>query len=106
MPKSQKPKKTLDEFLKGYDGPALAAAVASFEGSIGWELLKAYMEYQAASHAGFAIQLAQHSGAVAEAASASGKAEVLREVAETFLRDLARRVRGDSPVVESPRPEE
>ena len=106
MPKQKQNQPKLEEHLNGYDKASLVGAVNSLEGSLGWTVFKSYMEYVAASHAGHAILLAQHTGSTVEASAAAAKAEVLREVAETFLPDLRRRASGASLAVHNPPPTE
>lgn len=102
----QNPKTDIQEFLNKYESRSLNGALSSFEDSLGWDLLKAFLYHQASFHAGMSILLSQETGHQFEAASAGAKAEVLRQVAESFVEDLRNKVSGNNGVVESPMPEE
>ena len=105
MPRGRPRKKAdIQEFLDSYDDASLIASLNSFEGSLGWDLLKSFLYYQASFHAGAALVLAQQTGRQFEAASAGAKAEVLREAADNFLPQLRSKVAGNEGVVEDSRP--
>jgi len=106
VPKQKTNPKKLADHLKDFDRLSLSGAVRSLEDSLGWKVFASYVEHVAAFYAGQALAMAQHSGATAETASAAAKAEVLREVMETFLPDLQKKVRGESGIVENPPPQD
>lgn len=111
MPKRKvqvKPHQTssIQDFLNSYDPQHLVGALASFENSQGWELMKAYLFYRAASCAGASLALSQSTGRSCEAASEAGKAEALREMAESFLTELQAKIAGNEGIIEAEVPQE
>jgi hypothetical protein len=96
----------VQDFLNSYDPQQLVGALASFENSQGWELFKSYMFYRAASNAGAALALSQSTGRSCEAASEAGKAEALREAAESFLIELQAKIAGNEGIIEAEVPQE
>lgn len=99
-------KTDLQEFLNSEDPRSLVGALASLENSQGWKLFTSFMFYQAANHVGVALYLAQCTGKQQEAAASAAKAEVLREVADTFLTSLQAKIAGNEGLVTETIPEE
>lgn len=105
-PAKQLQTSNVQDFLNSYDPQQLVGALASLENSQGWELFKAYVFYKAATNAGAALLLAQSTGRQCEAASEAGKAEALREMAETFLTQLQAKITGNEGIVNEGVPQE
>jgi len=102
MPKPKKQQSTsqnLTEALNNYDSKSLLAALNSFEGSLGWEVFKSFIYYQAATHGTMSNSMVQESGKQMEACAAGAKAEVLREVIDQFMDLLKSKVKGFDGVV-------
>jgi hypothetical protein len=89
----------IQDFLNTQDPQSLIGAIASLENSQGWELFKSFMYYQAANHVGVALALAQSTGRQQEAAASAAKAEVLREIADTFLTQLQSKIGGNEGLI-------
>jgi hypothetical protein len=107
MPKRKKAQKSNpDSPLDQYDSVTLMAALNSFERSLGWDVFKSFLYYQAAAHGTMSNVLVQQSGKQAEACAAGAKAEVLREVMDVFMEQLKQKIKGTEGVVESPRPDD
>jgi hypothetical protein len=108
MPKrkaQEKPPLTSKEFqekLDSIDSVSLIGALNSFENSLGWELMKSFMYYQAAVHGTMSNVLIQQTGKTMEACASGAKAEVLREVIDQFMQQLRDKVIGKEGVVEEP----
>ncbi len=100
------PTSNIQDFLNTQDPRSLIGAIASLENSQGWELFKSFMYYQAANHVGVALVLAQSTGRQQEAAASAAKAEVLREIAETFLVQLQAKIAGNEGLVTEEVPQE
>lgn len=108
MPR-QKPankQSNLDEILKDYDRRELAGAVAALEGNIGWIALKAILQTEMEWHNGVALEFSRHGNRQIEASAASGAGDGIRQVLEELIPKYVQYLRGDSPVVENPPPEE
>lgn len=90
------------EKLNSYDSTSLIAALNSFENSLGWELMKSFIYYQAAAHGTMSNVLIQQSDKTMEACAAGAKAEVLREVIDQFMTQLRNKAVGNDGVVETP----
>jgi hypothetical protein len=100
------PTSNIQDFLNEQNPRALVGALASLENSQGWEIFKAFMFYNAGVHASVALGLSQSTGRQCEAAAAAGKAEVLREVGETFLTQLQAKIAGNEGVVDTEVPQD
>lgn len=98
--------KNIQEFLTGYDAVTLTSAVNSLEGSLGWQLMKSFMLFQAAALAGYSLNLSQKTGTQFEACAAGAKAEVLRDMAEQFVEQLRSKVAGNEGLVQEQVPED
>lgn len=105
MPKVKPPVKTLPtfkEFLDKFEPRVLQGAVSSLEGSIAWELMRAFLiqrqrEFEIAS-----LDLAGHTGKSQESAKASGYAQACEDMANQFMADLVNSVNGIDGFVEGP----
>ena len=112
MPKRSRPdskpktQAKLEEFLNTYDAIQLRGALASFEGSTGWELLKAYISTVQRRYEVDALDLMAKSDGIQAATYASGYAKALDELKNEFVEGLHQTILGKSQVVEVPRPEE
>lgn len=104
MPKPKKNQKKVSDFLNTYDAKALIGALGSFENSLGWDLFKSFLYYQAANHAGMSVIFAQQTGKQYEACASGAKAEVLRNVVDDFIIQLKNKVVGNEGVIENVRP--
>lgn len=102
----QLPTNNLQDFLNTQDPRSLIGALASLENSQGWELFKSFMFYQAANHVGVSLYLSQTTGKQIEACASAAKAEVLREVADTFLTQLQAKIAGNEGLVTQEVPQE
>jgi hypothetical protein len=107
MPRKKKVIKSPEEnVLDQYPRESLLAALSSFEGNIGWGMMKEFIYYQAAVHGTMANVLVQQTGKQYEACAAGAKAEALREVVDQFMTQLRDKVLGHTGVVETERPED
>lgn len=104
--RKKKEQPNLQELFKSYDSPQLNAALRTYEQSLGWDIFKGYLYFMAAYHAGNSLVLAQTSDKTLEACSSAAKAEILRQIADSFMEDLHTQIGGGVRAVESPRPEE
>lgn len=109
MPKRKqqrnKTKNSLDDFLNTYPIETLRGAVLTFEGSTGWEIMKAYIDTVQRRYEVDALDLIGK-GDTSPAAYASGYAKALDELKNGFIEGLHQTILGRSQVVEIPRPEE
>ena len=87
--------------LNKYDATSLLGALNSFETSLGWELFKAFVYYQASVHGTMSNVMIQQTGKTMEACAAGAKAEVLREVLDQFMSQLRDKVVGKDGVVDN-----
>jgi hypothetical protein len=93
--------KEFEEKLETYDAKTLIEAVDSFEHSLGWELFKSFVYYQASVHGTMSNVLIQQTNRTMEACAAGAKAEVLREMMDQFMTQLKNKIVGESGVVDS-----
>src|ERR1700719_659356 len=106
MPKRKAPEKKLlttkefQEKLEAYDATSLMGALNSFDNSLGWELMKSFMYYQAAVHGTMSNAMIQQSGKTMEACASGAKAEILREVIDQFMQQLRDKVVGKDAVIQ------
>ncbi len=109
MPKAKPPVKTpptFKEFLDKFDAKTLHGAVASLDGSIAWELMRAFLKLNQRSFEIASLDLVGHTGKECEAAKASGYAQACEDVSDKFMQDLANAVAGKDGYVEGPVREE
>lgn len=97
---------TLSEYLATYDSPAVRAALQSMEGSLAWDIFRAYLKVRQREFEVAALDLLCHTGMHQEAAKASGYAQGMEEVATTLMDEFRKLLNGDSGVVEDPMPSE
>jgi hypothetical protein len=99
----EKPHLTNKEFeavLDKYDAVSLVGILNSFEDSEAWNLVKAFIYYQAAVHGTMSNVLIQESGKTMEACAAGAKAEVLRELIDNFMDQLRSKIAKKDGVVQ------
>lgn len=82
------------------------SALNSFEGSLGWELLKAYGQTVQRRYEVDALDLIPKQDMVQAASYASGYAKGVSDLLESFIPGLKDTVADKSQVIESSRPEE
>ena len=104
MPKQKKSKKTLENFITGYDSSNLVGALQSLEDSVAWELYKAYCanvqrQYEVAA---LDISAREEKGA----SYASGYAKCAEDMTNLFMEGLKKTVLNVNPVIETVRVEE
>lgn len=93
---------TFKDFLEKFEPTALQAAVGQLEGSISWELMRAFLRTNQRLYEVAALDLVKHSGKSHEAANASGYAQACEDVADRFMQDLKDSVNGKSALIEGP----
>lgn len=104
-PKPKTQQNSLESFLNTYPIETLRGSLLAFEGSTGWELLKAYIDTVQRRYEVDALDLIAK-GDTSPAAYASGYAKCLEELKYKFIEGLHQTILGRSQVVEVPRPEE
>lgn len=78
----------------------------TLEQSEAWRVFQAFVEHNAAVHAGACLYYSQETGRQIEAAASAAKAEVLRSMSKDFMQMLRNKALGDTGVVENPMPEQ
>ena len=96
----------LKDFLDTYPRETLLAALSSFEGSTGWEVLKAYAAFTQREYEVTALDYAGQQDKTVPAAFASGYARGLEQLREDFITGLRRTILDQSQIIENPPPEE
>lgn len=97
---------TFKQFLDSYPAASLQGAVANLDGSVAWEVMKAFLKLNQRAYEVAALDLAGHSGKSQESAKASGYAQACEDVSERFMQDLVNAVAGNTGLVEGPEREE
>ena len=95
-----------NQFLQTYPAVNLEAALSSFENTLGWELMQAYIAYIQREFESDALDLVVENNMVQRAAFASGYAKACEDIPVNFITGLRQAVSGRNPVTELSRPEE
>lgn len=109
MPKAKPPAKTLPtfkDFLEKFDSKTLQGAVIQLEGSIAWELMRAFLKLKQREFEIASLDLAGHTGKASESAKASGYAQACEDMSDQYMQDLVNVVNGLDGYVEGPTREE
>lgn len=91
---------TFKEYLAKFEPRVLQGAVAGLNGSIAWELMKAFIKLRQREFEIASLDLAGHSGKSSESAKASGYALACEDVADQFMNDLTNSIAGINGYVE------
>lgn len=105
-PKTPTPASSLQAFLSSYPAVTLHNALGSLEGSTGWEVFRAYVQFVQRRYEVDALDLITQPDKVQAAAYASGYAKCAADLTESFLPGLRTTILGSNGVIENSRPEE
>lgn len=99
------PNRSLNDFLAGYNSVTLIGLIETFENGDAWNIFRAYLKLRQREFEVASLDLVSK-GQTHPAAHASGYAQGIEDVADKLMGEMKKFVLNESPVVESPRPEE
>lgn len=98
-------KTPLETYLNAYDSDSLSAMITSMGDSLAWQIFSAYLRKRQREFEVAALDLSCQDGHTLRGAKASGIACGLEEVADKLIPEFINYVKGQTGVIETPRPE-